>query len=171
MNQGLTKLEMETITQNASAMATAQWLERVQKQLDEEEDQNDDRHLEVVNEIGTLMDELKSRHDTLSEVLDDVQAIVDMNNNRTSEKGMTLMGQIAQINTNLTQLKEQLRSQGDTSDKENGELREWVQVIDGQLGAEIEYSKRKDQVRIVIFLSWFILQGYSYDQILVHGLG
>ena len=145
MNQGLTKLEMETIAQNASALATAQWLERVQKQLDAEEDQSDDRHLEVVNEIGTLMDELKSRHDTLNEVLDDVRAIVDLNNNRTSEKGMTLMGQIALINTNLTQLKDQLKSQGDTSDRENGELRDWVQDIDGQLEAEIEYSKRKDQ--------------------------
>ena len=145
LNQGLTKLEMETIAQNASALATAQWLERVQKQLDAEEDQSDDRHLEVVNEIGTLMDELKSRHDTLNEVLDDVRAIVDLNNNRTSEKGMTLMGQIALINTNLTQLKDQLKSQGDTSDRENGELRDWVQDIDGQLEAEIEYSKRKDQ--------------------------
>ena len=39
LNQGLTKLEMETIAQNASALATAQWLERVQKQLDAEKEE------------------------------------------------------------------------------------------------------------------------------------
>ena len=145
MNQDLTKLEMQAITQNASATATEQWLTRLQKQLDEEEDENDDRHVEVVNEIETLMDELKSRHDTLSETVDDLQAQVDHNNNRTSEKGFTLMGQVTQLNMNLTQLKEMWMDQSVASDKKNEELREWVENIDNQLDTEIEYSKRKDQ--------------------------
>ena len=44
---------------------------------------------------------------TLEELIDDLQTQLDMNHNKTSTKGMTLMGQVALVNDHLDRLQNQ----------------------------------------------------------------
>ena len=43
----------------------------------------------------------------LEEIIDDVQAQLDLNRNKTSAKGMTLMNQVALVNDHLDRLQNQ----------------------------------------------------------------
>lgn len=43
----------------------------------------------------------------LEELIDDVQAQLDLTNNKTSAKGMTLMGQVTLVNDHLDRLQNQ----------------------------------------------------------------
>ena len=93
-----------------------------------------------MKKIQEEKDASASRSDTITDMIDDIEMQLNLNRNQTTQKGMTLMQQIAQINE---QLVEHQQRREDLAQGLEEEIRR-VNDLEEEVKADAEESKAAD---------------------------